>query len=704
MLTAAFKQQIKATPGPGQASPTQPMTPEQFQSWASPSSQQEPNLAQRVTGDVTEAGTKINKQIAGEGEFSGESPVRRGIEAGATAGNATLKTASEVIPKPIREVGKAAGNAVGQGFNFLQDKLASTKLFSDIGKLEAGGHINPKDNPEFYKLKEVLGTASAEGQVAGDIAAADQVGGGIDTAASMAKGVVKQVTKPAKIAPEAAAKASVETSKANAMKAHDLIDKEIRNTAEKYGDVGKALNHAEVTKGTEPIKVLASYPKGEALPTMSRLGKMNSLPAINFLRKQVGSLGKIKGDLVDTAKQNISVEDFKKTIEDKIDSSYGSQAARDAQKADIAKEMERLQKSYPDGIPTKEMDKLKSEQASESSSYKTTGFPSRFAPDTHSLIAGTAKDLVEKQGGEAPIEELNKWIQTHHDAIKVLEKMHGKTPHGGMFTRHVGGIAGEIAGLAGGMAVGHPFIGAMAGRGASEVVNNLLSSHFISNPLKRSIITNMKGVKPDVIQKALDFISQEEGSSPSNPTGPQESLSLPNDSKPPGKVQGAIPETSAIIKQATEYQPEFEKSVNEIAKSGDWEVHHGSVKKEERATSKLQNEGGKLRDANRSTFVVNNQSQLASVADSVKGQFGEFTRPIKNKFDMEGYKSAIINVMTPAGHEAEIAVTTPAMWEAKTKLGGQAMYKLVREKVSGWEDIEQKMLKLYQEAALKDGL
>lgn len=548
MLTNAQIAQAKAAVNPT-TNPTQPLTPEQAKASFGASTQPQ-NLGQRVAGDISEAGNKINQQITGQGESAGKGAIERGTGAAATAATGVGKVASEVLPKPVRDVGSAVGGAVGQGFNFLQDKLASTKLFSDIGKLEAQGHINPQNNPEFYQLKSALSTASNVGQVAGEVAGAEQVTGGLGTAAKVAKGAVKQVTKSAAtVAPEQAAKTAAETAKANMMQAHDMIDKEVRNVGEKYGDVGKALNHAEVTKGSEPVKVLSSYAEGKALPSMSKGGKMNSLPAINYLRTQMKGLGKIKGDLVDTAKQGISVDDFQKTIEDKIKSSNGSQAAKDTQIADISKEMDRLRKSYPDGIPTKEMDKLKTEHANESSSYKTTGFPSRFAPDTHSMVADTARTLVEKQGGEAPIEELNKWITSHHDAIKVLEKMHGKTPHGGMFSRHVGGIAGEIAGMAGGMAIGHPFLGAMAGRGASEAINNILSSHFISNPLKRSIITSMKGENPGVIQKALDFIDSE-GKAPGQPTeatSPKvEESTSPNDSKPPGKVQGAIPETSQV--------------------------------------------------------------------------------------------------------------------------------------------------------------
>ena len=61
-------------------------------------------------------------------------------------------------------------------------------------------------------------------------------------------------------------------------------------------------------------------------------------------------------------------------------------------------------------------------------------------------------------------------------------------------------------------------------------------------------------------------------------------------------------------------------------------------------------------------------------------------------------KSAIFNVKTPAGHEAEIAITTPKMWKAKAELGGQELYTKVRNKVAGWEQAQKEMEELYRNA------
>ena len=132
----------------------------------------QPGVVERVGSVINNAGAKVNDAITGQGQYTGQSPLTRGVEATASAFNAIPQVAVAAAPEPVRTAIGAVGDVASKGFSFLTDKIASTKLFSDIGNLEAQGHINPKDNPEFYALKEMLQTASAGGQITGDILAA----------------------------------------------------------------------------------------------------------------------------------------------------------------------------------------------------------------------------------------------------------------------------------------------------------------------------------------------------------------------------------------------------------------------------------------------------------------------------------------------------------------------------------------------------
>ncbi len=157
-----------------------------------------------------------------------------------------------------------------------------------------------------------------------------------------------------------------------------------------------------------------------------------------------------------------------------------------------------------------------------------------------------------------------------------------------------------------------------------------------------------------------------------------------------------------LVENATKYNDEFKKGVENIGNLGGWEVKHGPVKTVERLNKKLLEEGESLetmRDANRSTVIIKNPKELNDVVRSVEKQFGEKTR-LKDKFNFAvgEYRSAIVNIKTPYGHEAEVAVTTPEYWKAKTELGGQELYEIERVKGPGFEDAVRKRIKLYTES------
>lgn len=133
--------------------------------------QQEPGVMQRVGSVISNAGAGVNEAITStEGGSFG-----KGVRATASAFNAIPQVANELLPQPVRSTLSKVGEKIGQGFNFITDKVAQTKLFSEVGSLEAQGYINSQTAPELYKLKENLRTASAGGEIANTILAADQI-------------------------------------------------------------------------------------------------------------------------------------------------------------------------------------------------------------------------------------------------------------------------------------------------------------------------------------------------------------------------------------------------------------------------------------------------------------------------------------------------------------------------------------------------
>ncbi len=331
-------------------------------------------------------------------------------------------------------------------------------------------------------------------------------------------------------------------AKANAV-AHDAIDKEVRDTAAKYPKVNNVLNHAETVRGTDPIRVLSSYANGEALPSLSKNGKLLVDKPVKFLTQQTKTLGKLKSELVATGKKTVSYKDFIREANKRINAQSWSKRKKTAQKADMLRAVKDFKKEYPKGIPNDEMDLIKSEDTGESQSYRAKIGLSPFQPDTHAIIGQVARKFVENTSGAAPVEELNQLLSSHYDAIKLLNSMRGYTPHGGVMSKMLRTGTAEIVGAIVGTSVGHPIAGALAGKIANEGYTHILNNGFITNPVKRALIHSMKGASPEVVQKALDYLDSKGITPKTNPT-PIEGQSTQESSKSLSSPQPTTPKKS----------------------------------------------------------------------------------------------------------------------------------------------------------------
>ena len=131
-------------------------------------------LKERLSSIGTNASEQIKGAIQGTGEFQGQTPIRRGVEATATAFNTVPQGALAMAPEPVREGAKFAGEKISSGFKALTDMIASNPQLQEWTQA----------HPEATKsILEVAGTASAGGEIAGNILAAQ------GTANTITKGV-----------------------------------------------------------------------------------------------------------------------------------------------------------------------------------------------------------------------------------------------------------------------------------------------------------------------------------------------------------------------------------------------------------------------------------------------------------------------------------------------------------------------------------
>lgn len=128
----------------------------------------------------------ISDNLTGSGQFAGQTPLRRGVQATAAAFSAVPKGAIAIAPEPVRKGIDYVTGKVGQGFNALTKKIGSTDLFKGAAGRE---YTDPNTGVSTYTpndlgmLEEGLGIASSGGEIAGNILGA--------------QGAVKTLTKGA---------------------------------------------------------------------------------------------------------------------------------------------------------------------------------------------------------------------------------------------------------------------------------------------------------------------------------------------------------------------------------------------------------------------------------------------------------------------------------------------------------------------------
>ena len=293
----------------------------------------------------------------------------------------------------------------------------------------------------------------------------------------------------------------------------DIVGDQFRKTAGQYVKAGNILDIAEKQYGTDPIRVLSSY--GEKTVPKLESGKITADTAgevTDFLQKQIGELSELKNEAVFLSDEKIPLQDFRKNSLETIQAEGNKRGWTPEKRRNILKEtntkFDNLKGLYPkDELSLSDIDRIKTEETGLSKSYKNPN--AKFDYDTHGVIGKSARGLVELFTDDAPTRELNKLIQSHYDAIDLVDSLKGKTPHGGRFTKVIGRAAGGVTGAIIGGSVGHPILGAAGGRISADLLNNLLTDKFISNPLKRRIIQGAGIEDSAVVNRMLKYIDEQ---------------------------------------------------------------------------------------------------------------------------------------------------------------------------------------------------
>jgi len=150
-----------------------------------PKEEPKSSFISRVSEDIKQSGQAVEEAISGTGQFTEQTPIRRGFEAVSQAAGGVINVATEALPEPARTGLEKVGKMFSGVINWLGEKIGSTKLAQDF----------VTKHPDAARtLEEISGATEAAGTIAGSILAAE---GGVRTVAKTADLTKVAATKTA---------------------------------------------------------------------------------------------------------------------------------------------------------------------------------------------------------------------------------------------------------------------------------------------------------------------------------------------------------------------------------------------------------------------------------------------------------------------------------------------------------------------------
>lgn len=536
-----------------------------------------------------------------------------------------LKIAFDALPKPAREGLTFVGDAIASGFKAGTDKIADTKLFTEIGNLEAQGFINPETAPEFYKLKDALAGVGAAGETAANLTGLEQ---GIT-------GVGKLASKAASTA--VAGADALATSATNAASAITPESASIMNRVARL-----------TPKQANTFEKLAGKSHGEYLAETGNFGtpdKIISNEAVKFTKSLTSvddALAKLPGKFTDG-----SIEDALTQLVKKGQAESGANI-----KSPYLNEVVSLQqKATTEGLSMSEINQVKRLfEKNVKLGYNKLMNGTEVAQATNIDNAIRKWQVAKaKELGFSNISELNKQTQLSKFIIDNLgSQVVGKTGLNGV------NLTDWI----------------MLSGGDPTAVGGFLTKKFFSSKSVQAKIAEM--LKKGEIKGQIEPIITPSTQIPQPQVGKQLEIASPKSTTQSLKGKGTIPENSPL-KSLYETAPAAKAHIDTLAES--IANKHGGVvakadlKSHDSAIRKLVDEKGgdtsAITDISRNTIVVpkNNiskaTSELFSHEQAIKPKTTTHTK------DTLGYSGGKVNIKTPNGHIAEVQINTPEMIFAK---------------------------------------
>ena len=162
-------------------------------------------------------------------------------------------------------------------------------------------------------------------------------------------------------------------------------------------------------------------------------------------------------------------------------------------------------------ISASDLEAMKESQMTNSGIFKRSG--AIGDQNGASMLGEAAKTNIEKMAsnsGFPGMDEYNKIIGNHYDAIKILQKMDGQTVKGGRLGNMLRGHTAGLIGAGATSMLGGGFWGTLAGgagmEGASHLFSKMLGETTLSNPLRDVIMSKIQTEDPEIVAQMQKFL------------------------------------------------------------------------------------------------------------------------------------------------------------------------------------------------------
>lgn len=447
------------------------------------------SVVDRVKGVIGNASQTVRNAVTGQGEYAGQNPLQRGVEATAATFNTVPQTAMAVAPEPVRNAAEAVGEKVNEQFNKLTQFIGSNP---DLQKWVM-------DNPDATdKIINTAKTFQAGGEIAGTILSAQGTANTLQKGADLNKAAATKAADTVSNTAQTVKTALTPTaeqiaSERNAKMVSGLSEQNTRlKTADKAFTKNTITRVSADGKTKTKITPIDTFVKNDIAPVIEK----GSIQMGDYKLGE-GELGKIKvkvsalddqiSDKLVKSGQSIKIadlemkafEDVMKNPEFKQSGTVGSNVSK------LEARFNDYRASYGDSIDIGELNNIR----------KTANMD--FSPDTQDLsrvIGDTSRAVIYKSTPDGSVKKLLQQQGELLAARKYAEAING--------TKVTGGRLGNMAMRTGGAVIGTtvqsaPIVGPALGMiGGEFAARALQQSQFKSlwTELRAKLVpTDQKG-------------------------------------------------------------------------------------------------------------------------------------------------------------------------------------------------------------------